>query len=137
MLERIINHKEGVLATDSRRSERIQWLSARQEQSLPPPERQRTLRNLASFGEIPTEVLQDLIPKLVNQTENEGDEPTRNDMIEVLLEIFEHNQPRDQDLWMDLNDCRRRLLNSAEEPTRQLGQKLHREIRRMRRLAAQ
>ena len=135
-LDEIISRKDSVLAGDGRKEAMIQWLSDRQEESLPAEERQQTLRHLVSFGQLPTEVLLELVPKLVYQAQNSPDEPARSTIVESLLSFYESNDPLNQDLWSDLNDYRRRLLN-GDDTQKQLGRKLARRMRDIRRNAGQ
>ena len=103
-LDKIVSRKDSVLAGDGRREAMIQWLSDRQEDSVPADERQQTLRHLVSFGRLPRGVLHELVPRLVYQAQNSPDEPTRSMVVESLLAFYEGNDPLNQDLWSDLND---------------------------------
>ena len=131
-LDKIVSRKASVLAGDGRREAMIQWLSDRQEDSVPADERQRTLSHLVSFGRLPTGVLHELVPRLVYQAQNSPDEPTRSMVVESLLAFYEGNDPLNQDLWSDLNDYRRGLL-SGDGNRKTLGRKLDRKMRGIRR----
>ena len=135
-LDKIVSRKDSVLAGDGRREAMIQWLSDRQEGSVPADERQQTLRHLVSFGRLPTGVLHELVPRLVYQAQNSPDEPTRSMVVESLLAFYEGNDPLNQDLWSDLNDYRRGLL-SGDDNQKALGRKLDRKMREIRRDAGQ
>ena len=95
ILDRIMSLKNAVLNDDSREEKMTRWLAARQDPSLPSSERQKTVQHLASFDDLPIDILQEWVPKLVYQAENDGDEGTRNILNEVLLTLFEHNHPED------------------------------------------
>ena len=131
-LDKIVSRKASVLAGDGRREAMIQWLSDRQEDSVPADERQQTLRHLVSFGRLPTGVLHELLPRLVYQAQNSPDGPTRSMIVESLLAFYEGNDPLNQDLWSDLNDYRRGLL-SGDDNQKTLGRKLNRKMRDIRR----
>ncbi len=131
ILDKIAIHKDKVLVKEPRRAEMTKWLAARQEPSLPATERQNTLNHLVSFGELSREVLYGVIPKLVYQAKNEGDEPTRDAIIDALLTLYRHNEPLDQDLWIDLHQFRLSLLN-GDDNQKKLGRKLDREMRKIR-----
>lgn len=131
ILDKIITHRDKVLVKGSHRAEMTSWLAARQELSLPITERQNTLNHLVSFGKLSQEVLYSVIPKLVHQAENEGNEATRDVIINVLLTLYQHNDPHDQELWNDLNQFRLRFLN-GDDNQKKLGNKLDREMRKIR-----
>lgn len=131
ILDKIITLKDKVLDGEPHRAEMIKWLAARQEPSLPAAERQNTLGHLISFGELTREVLYDVIPRLVYQAQNEGNELTRDAIIDALLTLYRQNEPRDQDLWTDLHQFRLSLLN-GDDNQKTLGRKLDREMRRIR-----
>ena len=130
-LEEIASLTGNLPEGDSRRAAMIQWLSDRQDESLPPDERQQTLRHLVSFGRLPEGVLQKLIPQLVHQAQYSPDELTREVIVESLLALYKANSPLNQDLWIDLNDYRRLLLNGDENQKR-YGSRLDRLMREIR-----
>jgi len=136
ILDKIIIHKDKIFVTEPHRTEMLKWLAARQEPSLPATERQNTLNHLVSFGELPQEVLYDVIPRLVHQAQNEGNEPTRDAIIDALLTLYRHNKPHDQDLWTDLHQFRRSFLN-GDDNQKKIGRKLDREMRKIRQEARQ
>jgi hypothetical protein len=136
ILGKIVIHKDKVLVTGPHRAGMIKWLAAKQEPSLPATERQNTLNHLVSFGELPREVLYDVIPRLVHQAQNEGNEPTRNIIIDALLNLYQSNKPRDQELWTDLHQFRLNLLN-GDDNQKKLGRKLDRDMRKIRQEAGQ
>jgi hypothetical protein len=136
ILDKAVNLKDKVLAEPSRREAIIKWLAARQQPSLPPAERQQTLKHLISFGELSQEVLHDLIPRLVYQAQNEGDEPTRDAIVDGLLALYRHKSPLDRELWNDLHQYRLGLLN-GDDNQKKLGRMLDREMRKIRREAGQ
>ena len=109
----------------------MQWLSDRQEEWLPPDERQQTLTHLVSFGQLPEEVLRQLVPKLVYQAQNVPDELNRDAIVASLLDLYRNNNPLNQDLWIDLHDYRRSLLN-GDDMQRRAGRKLDRLMRGIR-----
>ena len=76
--------------------------------------------------------LQDLIPALVDQAENEGDQATKGALHEVLLTLFGNNDPRDQDFWIDLYQYRGRLLN-GDEGQKETGHTIDQRMREIRR----
>ena len=136
ILDQIFSLKDKVLVARSNRDEMTSWLASRQETSLPAAERQNTLRQLVSFGELSRDVLYDLIPRLVYQAQTEGDEPTRDAIIDALLTLYRHNSPLDRDLWSDLHQHRLSLLN-GDENQKTLGRKLNRAMRKIRQEAGE
>lgn len=92
-LDRMVNQTVGLPKANSLRAAMIQWLSERQEDSLPSEERILTLRNLVSFQQLPEDVLQQLVPKLVYQAQHYPDETTRDTIVTSLLKLFRTNDP--------------------------------------------
>ena len=135
-LDKIVSRRDRLLEVDGRREAMIRWLSDRQEESLPADERQQTLRHLVSFGRLPTEVLHELLPRLVYQAQNSPDEPTRDAIVSSLLALYRGNATLNRDLWSDLHDYRRGLLN-GDDTQKTLGRRLDREMRNIRRAAGQ
>ncbi len=136
ILDSIMSAKNRVLAKPSQRETMVGWLAARQEFSLPKAERQQTRGHLISFGRLSQDVLQDLIPRLVYQAQNESDVPTRDATIDALLTLYRYNRPDDNDLWNDLRQYRLSLLNGNDEQ-RPIGRGLDREMRKIRKGARQ
>ena len=136
LLDKIVSLKNRLLEVDGRRKAMIQWLSDRQEESLPADERRQTLGHLVSFGRLPTEILHELVPKIVYQAQNSPDEPTRDAIVSSLLALYRGNAPLNRDLWSDLHDYRRGLLN-GDDTQKTLGRRLDREMRNIRRAAGQ
>lgn len=130
-LEKIVSLMAGLSDDDNRKRAMIQWLSDRQDESLPPDERQQTLAHLESFGQLPEEVLQQLVPRLVYQAQNFSDEGTRDAIVAALLSFYRENSPLNRDSWIDLNDYRRSLL-SGDDTQRRLGRRLDRQMRTIR-----
>ena len=70
------------------------------------------------------------------QAQNEGNELTRDAIIDALLTLYRQNEPRDQDLWTDLHQFRLNLLN-GDDNQKMLGRKLDREMRKIRQESGQ
>ena len=134
ILASIVSLKDQLLAAADRREKMIQWLSDRQDESLPAEERQETLRLLVNLGPLPRAVLDDLVPKLVSQAQHPPDERTRDAIAGSLIDLYKDNDPSNQDSWVDLNDYRRWLLN-GDDSQKSLGRRINREMRRIRRTA--
>ncbi len=115
---------------DGLKREVMHWLSGRQEDSLRYEERQQTLGHLVSFGQLPEEILQKLVSKLVIQVQNLQDEAALNTSVGTLLSLYRHNDPLNQELWLDLHDCRRTLLNGNEIQKR-AGSRLERQMQKI------
>ena len=135
-LDEIVRRKSSVLAGEGRTEGMIEWLANREVPSLPADECEQTLAHLVSFGRLPTEVLHELVPRLVYQAQNASGEPTRGIIVGSLLAFYEGNEPLNEDLWRDLNDYRRWLL-SGDEDQKALGRRLDRKMRDIRRRAGQ
>ena len=76
------------------------------------------------------------MPKIVYQAQNSPDEPTRDAIVSSLLALYRGNAPLNRDLWSDLHDYRRGLLN-GDDTQKTLGRRLDREMRNIRRAAGQ
>ena len=130
-LGKIVSQMSALPDDDNRKGAMMQWLSDRQEEALPPDERKKTLAHLTSFGQVPDDVLQQLIPRLVYQAQNFPDESTRGTIVESLLTLYENNSPLDPELWRDLNDYRRSLMN-GDDMQKTAGRRLDRRMRNIR-----
>ena len=130
-LDKIVSLTGALPGDDNRRAAMIQWLSDRQEESLPPDERRHTLGHLASFGQLSEEVLQQLVPKLVYQAQNFPDESTCDAIVASLLDLYRNNNPLNPDLWIDLHDYRRSLL-SGDDMQKRGGRRVDRQMRKIR-----
>ena len=135
-LDRIVDLEGRLAEARSCKRAMIQWLSDRQEESLPADERQATLRQLVTFGRLPEEVLRELIPKVVHQAQNAPDEPGRDSMVESMVQLYSNNNPLDHDLWIDLHVYRRGLQN-GDDTQRTAGGRLDRRMRKIREDAGQ
>ena len=130
-LEKIVSLISDLPDGDNRKGNMIQWLSDKQDEALPLDERKKSLALLTSFGQLPNDVLQQLIPRLVYQAQHFSDEVTRDAIVESLLTLYENNNPLDPELWRDLNDYRRGLMN-GDDAQRTAGRRLDRRMRNLR-----
>ena len=85
-----------------------------------------------SFGELPGEVLQQLVSKLVFQAQNLRDEAALDTMVGELLDLYRNNDPLSQELWLDLRDCQCTLLK-GNDMQKEAGSRLERQMRNTRR----
>lgn len=81
--------------------------------------------------------MRELVPKLVYEAQNSPDETIRNAIVESLLIFYECNDPLNQDLWSDLNNYQRILLNGDDAQKtegRRIGRimlNIHREAQKL------
>ena len=132
ILATIVSLKDHLLVGDDRRENMIQWLSERQDESLPAEERRQTLPLLMNFGPLTTAALRVLVPTLVSQAQNSPDEDNRDAIISALLDLYRANYSQDKDLWHDLNQYRLGLLK-GDGSQKKVGRKLDRDMLKIRR----
>ena len=130
-LDKIVSLISALPDGDNRKRTMVQWLSDKQDQAVPLDERNRTRALLTSFGQLPDVVLQQLIPRLVHQAQYSPDESTGDAIVESLLVFYENNNPLDRELWSDLNDYRRSLMN-GDDNQKKSGGRLDRRMRNIR-----
>ena len=135
-VERIVELKEEVFDTTSRRDSFIRWLLDRQRVSLPMNERLRTAGLLVSFAQLSTELLDELVPALVYQATTALDEDTRNTFAGILLDAYKTNGRHNSGTWRDL-EVYRVSLAAGDDAQKKLSRRLSTQMRNIRRTAGE
>ena len=135
-LDKVIELKDRLLDTVSRRDAMIRWLLDRQRETLPIEERVRTVRLLVSLGQLPDGVLYELVPVMVHQAQSAPDDFTRDAICSALVDAYRENDRRNGDVWRDLEQYRRGLLTGSDAQ-RKLGRRIGDQMREIRRAAGE